>query len=234
MKGMKAWVKLPTVWINAGGLQAFRWDPGKGSNNIAALLCLMVIAHHTDPGTGEASVTYDTIELATGMSRAKISGGLDVLENLMLIERRVEKRRSTYKLVGMDPHAGWGALPAKSLYSGKEITFLRDFKLRSAIELNALKLYFLFVARRSRETNSANISYDKIAEYSRIPREKIRSALSLLVTHGLVHVDHIPSEQSKYGVSSVYRIPHIRPYQHLGTSGGRGGLPFIDADDLPF
>lgn len=234
MKAMKAWVKLPTAWINAGGLKAFRWDRGQGSNNIAALACLMVIAHNADAETGEANVTYDTIERATGLSRAKISAGLDVLEQRVMIERRVEKRRSTYKLVGVAA-VGWGALPARPLYSaGKEMMFLRDFNLRKATELNALKLYFLFVARRGRDTNAANISYDKIEEYTAISREKIRSALSLLVTHGMVHVDHIPSGQSKYGVSSAYRIPHIRPYQHLGTSA-REGLELAEAgDDMPF
>lgn len=234
MKGMKTWVKLPTAWINAGGLKAFRWDRGQGANNIAALMCLMVIAHHTDPDTGEASVTYDTFEWATGLSRAKISGGLDVLEKLGLMERRVERRRSTYKLAGVGP-IGWGALPAKPLYAGgKRLSFLQDFNLRKATELNALKLYFLFIARRGRDTNAANISYDKIEEYTGIGREKIRSALSLLVTHGMVHVDHIPSNMNKFGVSSAYRIPHIRPYIHQGTSA-REKLELTEAgEDMPF
>lgn len=230
---MKMWVKLPTGWINAGGLKAFRWDRGQGGNNIAALMCLMVIAHHADSETGSASVTYDTFERATGLSRAKISGGLNVLESLGTIERRVERRRSTYKLIGMSRN-GWGAFPAKALYAPNgEIRFLRDFNLRKGAELNALKLLFLFVARRGTDTNAANISYDKIEEYTGISRDKIRTGISLLVTHGLVHVDHIPSGANKHGVSSAYRIPHIRPHVHMGTSA-RQHLETDAEEALPF
>ncbi|MGE6744145.1 hypothetical protein ACQKGC_28235 [Allorhizobium pseudoryzae] len=229
---MKDWVKLPTAWINAGGLKAFGWKRGEGSNHAAALMCLMVLAHHADPDSGEAQVTYYTLERATGLSRAKISCGLGVLEAHQIIERRVEKRRSTYKLVGM-AKSGWGAFPARRLYSGGgDLVFLRDFSLRKATELNALKLLFLFVARRGTDTNAANISYDKITEYSGIPREKIRSALSLLVTHGMVHVDHIPSGVNKFGVSNAYRIPFILPHRHMGTSS-REAIE-MEAADLPF
>ena len=73
---------------------------------------------------------YDALMLATGLSRAKIAGGLDVLERNGIIERKVEKRRSTYKLIGYD-RIGWGMLPARRLYSmGGQIVFLRDFHLR--------------------------------------------------------------------------------------------------------
>lgn len=181
-------------------------------------MCLMVLAHHADPDSGEAKVTYYTLERATGLSRAKISSGLDLLEAQSVIERRVEKRRSTYKLIGTGK-SGWGAFPARKLYSASgEIIFLRDFSLRKATELNALKLLFLFVARRGTDTNAANISYDKIAEYTGITRERIRSAVSLLVTHHMVQVDHIPSGVNKYGVSNAYRIPFILPHRHMGTS----------------
>lgn len=215
---MKGWVKLPTAWINGHGLKNFRWDPGTGGDNIAALMCLMVIAHHADSETGEAAVTYDKFQRATNLSRAKVSGGLDVLQRLGIIDRRVEKRRSTYRLIGMDKK-GWGALPAKPIYTTTgQIKFLRDFNLRKSVELNALKLLFLFVARRGTDTNAANISYDKITEYTGISRDKIRSAISLLVTHEMVHVDRAPSAISNSGVSNAYRIPHIRPYWHMGTS----------------
>ncbi|MGE6786698.1 hypothetical protein ACQKGL_29735 [Ensifer adhaerens] len=229
---MKDWVKLPTAWINAGGLKDFGWKRGEGANHAAALMCLMVIAHHADPDSGESKVTYYTLERATGLSRAKISSGLNVLEVHGIVERRVEKRRSTYKLVGM-ARSGWGAFPARRMYSASgELVFLRDFSLRKATELNALKLLFLFVARRGTDTNAANISYDKIAEYTGIPREKIRSAVSLLVTHHMVQVDHIPSGANKYGVSNAYRIPFILPHRHMGTSA-REAIE-IEAADLPF
>lgn len=231
---MKMWVKLPTSWINAGGLKEFRWDRGKGGNNIAALMCLLVIAHYADSETGEAAVTYDTMERAMGLSRAKISGGLKVLEEQKVIERRVEKRRSTYKVVGMDVK-GWGALPAKSLYTSRgELRFLHDFSLRTSTELNALKLFFLFVARRDTQTNRAYIGYDKIEAYTGIARAKIHSALSRLVLLGLLHIDYIPTNMSKYGVSNAYRLSHIRPHQHNGTNGLEMMAEATEAEEAPF
>jgi hypothetical protein len=62
------------------------------------------------------------------------------------------------------------------------------------------------------------ISATTRSRYTGISRDKIRTALSLLVTHATVHVDHIPSGTSKYGVSNAYRIPHIRSHVHMGTS----------------
>jgi len=227
---MNKWVKLPTAWINAGGLKSLRWDRGKGGNNIAALMVLTVIAHHADAETGNASVTYYDFEKATGLSRAKISGGLDVLEALNIVERSVERRRSRYKLLGM-AKSGWGMFPANSLYTNERINFMQEFNLRKATELNALKLWFLFIARRGIDTNAANISYDKIEEYTGISRDKIRSGISLLVTHDLVHVDHIPTEKSKYGVSNAYRIPYINSYKHFGTSAREY---FTETEEIPF
>lgn len=227
---MKDWVKLPTTWINEGGLKNFRWDRGQGSNNIAALMVLTVIAHHADSETGNASVTYDALGNATGLSRAKLSAGLSALEEQNIIERRIEQKRSTYKLIGM-ARSGWGMFPAKRLYSGDAIRFMGDLNLRKIVELNALKLWFLFIARRGTDTNAANISYDKIEEYTGISRDKIRSGISFLVTHGMVHVDHIPTDKSKYGVSNAYRIPYILPYKHFGTSAREQIEQF---EDVPF
>jgi hypothetical protein len=114
---------------------------------------------------------------------------------------------------------GWGALPAKLTYSATgQIKFMRGFNLRKSVELNALKLLFLFVARRGTDTNAANISYDKIIEYTGISRDKIRNAVSLLVTHEMIHVDRAPSGSNDSAVANAYRIPHIQPYWHLGTS----------------
>jgi hypothetical protein len=49
------WVRLPTNWIvEERGLLNFRWQKDKGGNNVAALMTLIVLAHHADDnGTGE-------------------------------------------------------------------------------------------------------------------------------------------------------------------------------------
>ncbi len=51
--------------------------------------------------------------------------------------------------------------------SGRIIAF-ETFHLRSRAEMDALKLFFLFAARRGSDTNAANISYDKTEEYTGI------------------------------------------------------------------
>lgn len=216
---MRDWVKLPTAWIEAEGLKAFRWDSGQGANNTAALMCLLPLAHYADEDSGVIEMTYDSLETTTGLSRAKISGGLDVLQQHNVIRRKAFGRRSAFKLVDFGA-SGWGKVPAKRLYSPTthRIIFMNDFHLRKAVELNAMKLLLLFIARRDNATNLAQISYDKIEDYIGIDREKIRSGLSFLAALGMVHIEHIPSDISKFGISNAYRIPYLMPYVHMGTS----------------
>lgn len=222
------WVRLPSAWIEANGLQKFRWaGDGKGSDNTAALMTLAVIAHHANGESGVARLTYDALCLATGLSRAKLSNGLDVLEKINVVERTPEGR-STYKLINFDPQAGWAKLPAKRLYSSGRIYAFDDFRLRSATELNALKLYFLFAARRGRDTNMANISFDKIETYTGIDRHRIKAAISLLASLALVYVEHLPSQTNEHGVANAYRLAGLDSYSHMGTKGR--GLEAVDFD----
>jgi len=83
--------------------------------------------------------------------------------------------------------------------------------------LDALKLFFLFIARRGNDTNLANIGYDKIEEYTGIKRVRIKTAISFLASLSLVYVEHIQSRINPNGVSSAYRIVGIDSYNHMGT-----------------
>ena len=126
-----------------------------------------------------------------------------------------------------DLNAGWAKFPGRSMYSAGAISAFADFQLRQVAELDALKLLFLMVARRNRSTNIANIGYDKIVQYTEINRRRIKTAISLLAAHSLVHVERIPSMVSADGVSNAYRIVGIDPYAHMGTRGRA-----MDAVDL--
>lgn len=211
------WVRLPSERINNGWLKDLRWERGRGADNVSALMVLIAIAHLADQDTGQAFATYEAIAKATHLSRAKISAGLDVLERQDVIARNVDGR-STYQLIDFDLGGGWSKLPAKRMYTSG-ITALKDFTLRRSAELNAMKLYLLFVARRDNGSNLTNISYDKITAYSGIDRSKIKQALSVLVLAGLVHVERMPSDISDYGVSNAYRLSHLNPHTHMGTRG---------------
>ena len=216
---LQQWVRLPTAWIQSHGLRAFRWAGAERSDNTAALMLLLPIAHHADNQTGIAHMTYNKLGEATGPSRAKVSGGLSVLETHGLIARDIE-RRSTYQLCNYDPERGWGKIPARGLYaSDDDIVAFRHFHLRRPAELDALKLYYLFAAFRDNATNQTYISYDKITEYTGIERGNIKRGQSLLVTHDLIQVEYAPSSASDHGMKNSYRLMGLEPNKHMGTTG---------------
>jgi hypothetical protein len=221
-KLMHRWVRLPSNWINQGGLKELRWGrEGSGSDNIAALMALIAILHHADQQDGIAKLTYEDLYEATGLSRAKISSGLDVLEERLKVVQRMPLGRSTFKLLDFGPGIPWAKFPARGMYCGRRIEGFKDFSLRKISELNALKLLLLIAARRGENTNAANISYEKIEAYAGIERPKIKTAISTLVAIPLIYVEQIPTDLHETGVANAYRIIGIDSYKHMGTIGRR-------------
>jgi predicted transcriptional regulator len=187
-------------------------------------MILTAIAQHADEANGISRLTYDHLETAANLSRAKVSEGLKVLENRELISR-LTARRSMYQLCNYGPpeEGGWAKFPANRMYNrAGEIVPFQTFRLRSRAELDALKLFFLFVGRRGSDTNAANISYDKIEQYTGIERSRIRTGISLLIENLMIQVEQQPSSSNEHGVSHAYRIAGIEPLQHQGTTGRRG------------
>ena len=227
---LRKWVRLPSKWIRRQGLRALQWDSeGRGADNIAALMILTAIAQHTSADRGVAKLTYDALCFMTALSRAKLSNGLDVLERIKVVERTPEGR-SSYKLSNFSLNGGWAMLPAECMYSSGKIAAFSDFHLRNETELNALKLFFLFVAQRGGDTNMANIGYDKIVEYTAIDRSKIKAAISRLVVIPLVYVEQVPSKKNPLGFANAYRIVGLNPYKHMGTMGR--GMDAYDYDEV--
>jgi hypothetical protein len=226
------WVRLPSAWINQRGLTSFRWENGGGgADRTAALMALTVIAHRADQENGRARVTYDDICDRAGLSRAKVSRGLSLLLSEGVIERQEGLGPSTFQLANFAPPNVWGKFPAASMYSASgTIAAFNDFHLRTPAELNALKFMLLVTARRDTKTNLANISYPKIEEYSGIRQDRIKSAISLLATHGLVHVEHTARSGGEvFGIANAYRLPGVEPRRHMGTTGRTS-----DESDIPF
>lgn len=224
MKRLRPWVKLPNAWIEANGLRAFQWKGGKGAANTAALILLAVIAHHTDTDTGFARLTYDELAARASLSRAMVSAGLDILDDQGLIIR-TPAGRSTYQLANFNPVADWTKLPAAGLYNNDAVAAFAEFQKRKAVELDAMKLYFLFASRRSRDLNVALLTYEQIELRSGVKRYNVKRALSLLCAMGLIHIEHLPREFGEPGVVSGYRLAHLESYRHMGTTG-RGADPF--------
>lgn len=214
------WVRLPVGWIATDGLKEFNWvNGGPGADQVAALMTLVVVAHCADQDTGRARLTYDELTLRTTLSRVKVSHGLTVLEDRKLITRRTDGRRSDIGLANYDRDLGWAKLPAKSMYAGGRIRAFEEFSLRRRVELDAMKLLFLFVQRRDRGSNLANISYDTIERYTGMARQRIKPATSLLAALSMVYVEATLSSQSDFGVSNAYRIVGLESHVHRGTRG---------------
>lgn len=209
------WVRLPTRWIEQKGLIDFAWVTGGGGDQIAALLTLIAIAHRTDE-KGIARITYDEIERATNVSRAKIAGGLDVLETRKLIQREPDGQ-STYLLEDFDLKSGWAKLPARGLYRNGMMGFTQQFRLRDRTELNALKIYLLIVSRRSRDLNMALLNYETISNYTGLQRHQIKRALGTLNLCGLIQIERVRSWESDIGKANAYRLSHLDSNRHQGT-----------------
>lgn len=228
MAKLLPWVMMPSEWIQSEGLKKFKWGTN-GSDNIAGLMTLAPILHSADRETGLAKMTYDDLQMATTLSRAKLSAGLAILERRQLIDREPEGR-STFLVRDWNPSHGWAKFPARDLYRGKTVAFFEELKLRSRVELDALKLWYFFAARRDNEVNLAKVTYDHITEATGIQRERIKGGLSLLAANGMVHVERIPSKHSDYGVANAYRLPQIDGSRHMGSIGR--GLTVFDEVEL--
>ncbi|WP_249693731.1 hypothetical protein [Stappia sp. WLB 29] len=209
--------KMPIAWINDGRLKRFRWGD-EGSDNLAALMTYLAILNHMEPDTGVAHVTYDQLTTATSISRQKLSSALKLLQRREMIVPKPEGR-SSIGVRDYNPTQHWAKVPARGLYRGGEILGLSEFRLRRRAELDAMKLYFLFAARRNRDTNMAQISYGKIEETSGIKENYIKNALTVLGANGLVHVERLQSTQSELGISNAYRLCHLHTRMHMGTAG---------------
>lgn len=218
MTELQPWIKLPNAWIEAGGLRQFRWTSGEGAANLAALMALTAISHHIHPDTGIARLTYNVLCERACLSRAKLAAGIAVLIERKIIEHE-PVGRSSYRLESYDPKTGWAAFPARGLYHLGSIAAFSEFYLRRPVELDAIKLYFLFASRRDRQTNMALITYDKIESYAGVARNNIRKALSVLAAGNLVHIEYVPSRTSENGTASGYRLAHLNTRRHMGTIG---------------
>ena len=94
---MKEWVKMPSDWIrdkDQSLLPSMKWSGDNKADQIAALMLHIVLVHHANPepvtdrqDIGLVKLTYSELGAIVGISRAKISGGLKLLDKMNRIER---------------------------------------------------------------------------------------------------------------------------------------------------
>lgn len=225
---MKQFVKMPSYWIRdqeIRQLRNFRWKDEARAGNIAALMLYIVLVQHMNVEAdrkfdqpGFVAMSYSEFNAITGLSRAMISKGLSVLEQMELINIDRSQKTSVYQVINSNRHKGWAQLPYKHLYQGGNvIKAFHDFHLRKRAELDALKIYLLLIAFRDNDLNHASISYEKITFYTGIPANYIRTAISFLVANVMIQVDQRKTDDlDNFKTTNYYRIVGI-PGKHFGN-----------------
>ncbi len=220
---------MPSFWLrdeDRGVLKGMRWVGPEKADQIAALMVYIVLVHRAsneatpgDPDIGVARITYSGLSDITGLSRAKISGGLKILRELDAIDVESHGKSNSYRITSYKKKSGWAKLPTRGLYSkdGRTIPAFHQFHLRLKVELNALKLYLLILALRNDEMNYAKVSYKRLSERTGVPQTEVRSAISFLTALGLIHVDKESTDLNAYSTVNIYRPCHLDRYNHRGT-----------------
>lgn len=219
------WRKFPAEWIleDEGILKSLRWKGAEKSDYVAALMLYIALIHHTDDQHEEyesttVRVSYSGLENTTGLSRPKVSNGLSLLISRGLIFRDSSKGTTNeYRITNYDKNGGWRKLPVRGLYKGDiQIDAFKDFTLRSKVELNALKLYFLLIALRNNATGYTKVSYEKIHERIGIRKDDIKPAISRLINVGLINLDK-KADPGEYQ-HNVYWVRYIDRGRHSGNA----------------
>ncbi|RRQ21907.1 winged helix-turn-helix domain-containing protein [Thiohalobacter thiocyanaticus] len=225
---MMEWTKTPTAWITKDlSLTYLRWHGQDKVANIAGLMLYTAIAQNTNREPtmefhepGWAKLSYTQLSELANISRATVSRGLSLLTELEIIKRDSIGNRHVYGVTNYSTHSGWGKLPAKGMYNQglNRILAFQHFHLRSKVELNALKIFYLIVALRNDQDNLARASYEKIHEYTGVATNDVKAALSLLVTQSLIRVEHIQSNINPLASAHAYRLNHLYNRKHMGTT----------------
>lgn len=222
-----AWAKIPTRWVREKGLVRLRWME-QGSDATAALIILIALAikrnlDNRHAGEGEQSLTslnatYDEIQLLSGLSRAKISKGIRLLESLGALSVDRDGHTNRYDLIGLSQPGQWGQLPQSNLYVRATIQPFYKYQLRHKNELHALKIYLALLAYRNSTGNFSALSYSKITEVTGVHRNDIPKAISLLINDDLVHIRQRESNDAEESHNLYYiRGLEIRPNKRRGA-----------------
>lgn len=207
----KLWIKMPTNWIHKDGLRAFGWSVRSvkvsNAHKIAALQLYVAIAmtcedmeitNQEGPSLTcfASSLTYNRLQVMTGLSRASVAGGLSLLEEKEIIKVFREGRKNYYSPADYNGVSGWCKVPYRRLLNDQgNVTAFHAFKLRRKAELHALKLYLYLCYARPNTSHFTMASYEAINKATGIPEKFIPAAYTVLVGTGLLsHIDKSAEE----------------------------------------
>ncbi len=153
-----------------------------------------------------ARLTYDELNVLTGLSRERISAGLKKLVDEQMIWRL--DGSGSYGLTGFGAGKRWAKLPGSALTSVGGTSFLpfSHFKLRSKHELNALKMHLYFAHVRDKAQAYSEVSFETIFKRLGVQERDIPIANSLLLSCGiLVRTKAMETTDAKqHGANNYY------------------------------
>lgn len=213
------WRQLPTQWIQDQELRNLRWSE-HGADAVAALMVMLVMAHRrplfSDGTNGnDVEITYDDLGRSLSISRSKISKGISLLVQQGWVIRG--NGRSLYHFTASN--TPWGKVAVRTLYDQHgAISAFDGWRLRSPLELDAMKLYFLLIAFRDVRKNYTSMRYHVMSEYTGVQAGKIKGALNFLVVSNLIYVERETRDPfDRTNPANLYRLRGVDPYRHDGT-----------------
>jgi DNA-binding transcriptional ArsR family regulator len=212
------WGRIPTAWIEAGGLQDRLSWKDHGTAASAAMRLYTVLGHRLRHEEGIVHASYTELEEAACLARASVSKGLGVLRDVGLIAREAPEGQGSYAFIGYDHQRGWAKLPARPLYDGQAFRPFKSWTMRGRAERDAIALYLLLAARRDREANVAYLTYNSIEERTGLYDARITKGMHILANSGMIGITD-RQRLLKLGVSREYRLLGLDTYNHSGTTG---------------
>lgn len=208
---MSIWSKIPSQWVQLGGLRNF--SARTAGRNAAALKLYMGIAMFAnfkptpliDVG-GFARLSYSELEELCNISRRYVQLGLETLVQKELITVVKVSNANGYLLLNYDV-PGWAKLPKAYLLQKATYSSLSRFanmSIRGALHLEALKLYMTLISFRNNSSATALISYDKIENYTAIPRGRVRRSIDVLINHEWISLGSHNYEESTDKPTNAY------------------------------
>jgi hypothetical protein len=145
-----------------------------------------------------ANASYDQLERATGLSRKLVAEGLVQLKASMLVEPLGSNQQRTYRL--RQSHRQFFKLPCRAIFKDGVIVPFKSFNKRAKHELHAMKIYLYLATARNGSSIYAVSSYEKITDWTGVPKNDIKRAINHLVNAGLVtDISREESSAEKYG-----------------------------------
>jgi predicted transcriptional regulator len=169
-------------------------------------------------------VSITALTEIASLHRQVVVRSLVALRSLGLIERlkidpvvlKAPRRTSVY---GFAPPAT-PFLPLPFIHL-ERAEFLPSLRVRTAVNLAALKVYLLLAALRDNRSGCSMTGYEKIAEYTGLKRIDIPRAVNLLLGAGLISTRQLDFENNfyatRYYLRGLDKAPHLSAAPDEGT-----------------